>query len=290
MGKASRTKRRAAVRSAKRTRTNSWWYGLTALVVIVGVSLIVYAHLSAPPPVGPYVANQNNPTDPHNRDSHWHAALGVYDCDHWMGDTPNSGVWQWPATANINGQTVPGRVGENLYAGMHSHNDGIIHMEPQSSDESGRHATVGKYFDFGGWKLSSSSFDFLGTKVSDGDKCPNGQPGKLTWALAKWDGKGTGPQDPPPQQKYTLQSGNPADHKLDQGDIVVIAFLPPGQDAATLANKQNPPSLPNLPGALGVSESGPSTPPASLPNEGPTNPPASSVPATSAATSPTTTK
>jgi hypothetical protein len=289
MGKASRTKRRAAVRSAKRSRTNTWWYGLTALVVIVGVALVVYAHMSEPAPVGPYVLDQANQTDKHNVDSHWHAALGVYYCDHWMGDTPGSGVWQWPNTANINGQTVPGRAGANLYAGLHSHNDGIIHMEPQSSDESGRHATVGKYFEFGGWKLNSTSFDFLGQKAANGDKCPNGKPGELTWALAKWDGKGTGPQDPPPQQKYTLQSGNPADYKLYQGDIIVIAFVPAGQDAATIANKQNPPSLPNLPGALGVAESGPTSGPATtLPLEAPTNAPASTAPAGS--TPPTTTK
>ena len=117
---------------------------------------------------------------------------------------------------------MPGRAGQNLYAGMHSHNDGIIHMEPQSADEEGHHATVGKYFDFGGWKLSSTSYDFLGTKVKNGDKCGSGT-GTLTWALAKWDGS-----NPPGKQKYTLKTGNPASYKLFQGDIVVIAFLPPG--------------------------------------------------------------
>ncbi len=116
-----------------------------------------------------------------------------------------------------------------------------------------------------------------------------GSRATLTWALGKWDGKGTGPQDPPPQQKYTVQTGNPADYKLYQGDIIVIAFLPAGQDAATIANKQNPPSLPNLPGALGVAESGPTSGPATtLPLEAPTNAPASTAPAGS--TPPTTTK
>lgn len=287
MGKASRTKRRAVVRSAKRTRTNSWWYGLTALVVIVGVSLIVYAHLSEPAPVGPYVLNQANATDPHNKDSHWHAALGVYYCDHWMGDSSGSGVWVWPGTATINGQTVPGRVGTNLYAGLHSHDDGIIHMEPQSSDESGRNATVGKYFEFADWKLNATSFDFLGQKAANGDKCPNGQQGTVTWALAKWDGTGTGPSDPPGKQKYTLQTGNPAKYKLYQGDIIVIAFLPAGKTAADLGN---PPSLPNLPGALGVPENGPNSAPAStLPIEAPTNAPTSTAPASHAPTTPPTT-
>jgi len=284
MGKASRTKRRAAVRSAKRARTNSWWYALTAIVVIAGVSLIVYAHLSAPASVGPYVANQANQLDPHNRDSHWHAALGVYDCDHWVGDSTGAGLWAWPNTATINGQQTPGRAGANLYAGLHSHGDGIIHMEPQSADEEGRHATVGKYFDFGGWKLSSTGYDFVGTKVKNGDKCGNAA-GTLTWALGKWDGS-----NPPGKQKYTLKSGNPASYKLFQGDIVIIAFLPPGKTAADLGN---PPSLAKLPSALGVSEqqmAGTTGPTSSLPNEAPTNAPSTSTPPATTGSTPTTAK
>ena len=158
MGKASSAKRkRASVRSAKRSRTNTWWYGLTAIVVIAGVSLIVYAKQTAPAPVGPFLADASNPT---KKDTHWHAALGVYDCDHWMGDTPGSGIWQWKY-ATPSG--TPARASDtSQYAGLHSHDDGVIHMEPASSEEAGRNATVGRYFDFGGWKISATSFDFLG--------------------------------------------------------------------------------------------------------------------------------
>jgi hypothetical protein len=34
---------------------------------------------TAQPPVGPFLADVNNPT---KQDTHWHAALGVYNCDH----------------------------------------------------------------------------------------------------------------------------------------------------------------------------------------------------------------
>jgi hypothetical protein len=130
-----------------------------------------------------------------------------------------------------------------VYAGLHSHDDGVIHMEPLVSEEAGRNATVGRYFQFGGWKLSATGFTFLGTTVKNGDKCGNGV-GTLQWELGKWDGTSG-------KQKYTVQSGNPASYKLYQGDIVVIAFLPPGK---TLASIGDPPSIPNLAKALGVSE------------------------------------
>src|SRR3954454_14165808 len=116
MGKASRTKRRrAAVRSAKRSRQNSWWYALTAIVVVIGIALVVYSKATTKAAVGPYVANQNNQLDPHNRDSHWHAALGVNNCGTWMGDSTGDGLWQWPAATRTGS---PARAANtNQYAG-----------------------------------------------------------------------------------------------------------------------------------------------------------------------------
>ena len=213
------------------------WYGVIAIIVIAGVALILFTQLNKAADVGPFVANQNNPTDPHNKDSHWHAALGVYDCDHWLGDSSGDGVWNWPAATP---QGSPARAGNtNVYAGLHSHDDGIIHMEPSVSEEAGRHATIGKYFDFGGWKLSATGFDFLGNKVKNGDKCGN-QPGTLQWAVAKFNG------DVNKQQSYEVQKGNPADYKLYNDDVIILAFLPPGK---TIQSLGNPPSLKNLPDA-----------------------------------------
>jgi hypothetical protein len=233
----SRAKRkRAAVRSAKRSRTNTWWYGLTAIVVIAGVALIVYARSTAPAAVGPFLPDANNPT---KQDTHWHAALGVYGCDHWLGDSTGKGIWNWPF-ANSQGQ--PARADNtNVYAGLHSHDDGIIHMEPGVSAEAGRNATVGLYFDYGGWKLSPTGYSFLGTTVNNGDKCGD-KPGTLQWAIGKWDGTSG-------KQKLTVQTGDPSKYKLYQDDIVVIAYLPPGK---TIDSIGNPPSLPNLAKALGA--------------------------------------
>ena len=276
MGKASRTKRRrAVVRSAKRARNNNWWYGLTALIVIAGISLVVYARATAPSPVGPYVADQANPTNPHNRDSHWHAALGVYDCDHWLGDggAGGPGTWNWPAATPTGSPARANNTG--VYAGLHSHDDGIIHMEPAVNEEAGRHATVGKYFDFGGWDVSATSFDFLGTKRKNGDKCGNAT-GTIQWETAHYD-NATAKAGP-----YTVRTGNPGSFKLHDDDVVVIAFLPPGK---TLQSIGDPPSLVKLPDAASRETNSAPTPA--------TAPPGSSTPSTAptgTTTSPTTAK
>jgi hypothetical protein len=274
MSSASRAKRKrkAAVKSAKRSRNNTWWYGLTAIILIAGVALVVYARANVPADVGPFVADSSKPpTDNVNVNSHWHAALGVYDCDHWVGDGSNgTGVWQWPAqVAGANGGQSPGRVGTQLYAGLHSHDDGIIHMEPATADESGRNATLGKYFDFGGWKLSSSGYDFLTganeAKVSNGDKCA-GQPATLSWAVAKFNG------DPKKPQSFTLKSGNPASYKLYNDDVIVLAF---GSNPKAASTVGNPPSLTNLPDAANrETNSAPTTVmPSPLPTATPTSKP-----------------
>jgi hypothetical protein len=229
-------------------------------VVVAGVALIVYARSTAPAPVGPFVADSNNPT---KQDTHWHAALGVYDCDHWLGDSTGKGIWNWPYATP---QGSPARADNtNVYAGMHSHDDGIIHMEPQVSAEAGKNATVGLYFNYGGWKLSSDSFTFLNTTRKNGDKCGS-EPGTLQWATGRWDQTNN-------KQKLTVRSGDPAKYKLYNQDIVVIAFLPPGKSIESIGN---PPSLPNLAKALNVE-----TPPNQMPSV-----PASTAPA-AAATTPT---
>jgi hypothetical protein len=237
---ASRAKRkRAAVRSAKRSRQNSWWYGLTAIVVIAGIALIAYTQATKPSPVGPFLQDSSGT----KKDTHWHAALGVYACDHWMSDGSGAGVWNWPFSSTSGS---PSRASNtNVYAGMHSHDDGVIHMEPLVSEEAGKNATVGLYFNFGGWKLSSTGFSFLGTTVKNGDKCGTGI-GTLQWELGKWDGTEG-------KQKYSVQSGNPASYKLYEGDIVVIAFLPPGKSIASIGD---PPSVKKLANALGAENQG----------------------------------
>jgi hypothetical protein len=210
---------------------------LTAIVVIAGIAGIVYTQATKAAPVGPYLQNASGT----KKDTHWHASLGVYYCDRWLSDGTKPGAWNWPYV-NAAGQPSQAK-NPSVYAGMHSHDDGVIHMEPLVTAETGKNTTVGLYFNYGGWKLSSTGFSFLGTTVKNGDQCGGG-PGTLQWETGKWDGT-TG------KQKYTVQTGNPADYKLFQDDMVVIAFLPPGKSIASIGDS---PALPNLGKAMGVSE------------------------------------
>jgi hypothetical protein len=229
MGQASRAKRRrAAVRSAQRTRTNTFWYVITAFVVVVGIALVAFARGDRPDEVGPRLASSSGPAD------HWHAALGVYDCGTWLSDGSGDGVWKWPYATS---QGSPARANTDAYAGLHSHGDGIIHMEPAVSEEAGQNATVGKYFDFGGWDISASSFDFLGTARQEGDDC-NGEPGVLKWAVGTYTGEGN--------VEFEAQTGDPGDFKLNDNDVVLVAFVAEDVDVTKLGD---PPAVVHLPGA-----------------------------------------
>ncbi len=206
----------------------------------------------------------------------------MYDCDHWIGDSSGTGVWTWPAATQ---QGTPGRASDpNVYAGMHSHDDGVIHMEPLVSSEAGKNATVGLYFDYGGWKLSSSGFSFLGTTRNNGDKC-GAKSGTLQWEVGTWNGDTTNKVP----QKYTVKTGNPAKYKLLQDDIVVIAFLPEGKSIASIGD---PPSVPKLATALGAEGQGVGGAATTMPPivTTPTTAPGTTATTTPAATTPTTAK
>ena len=76
---------------------------------------------------------------------HWHAALGVYACDHWDGDAD----WATPVNPSTNG---PVQAGTNTYNALHSHRDGLIHMEPAVTADTGDNATLGNYFKYTGYE------------------------------------------------------------------------------------------------------------------------------------------
>ena len=144
------------MRRPRRRSGSAGWYATVALIVAVGVALIVITRSGK----NTAVAAGRGVKD------HWHAALGVNVCGTWQPNPPAS------PTVLINNQRVIVRVGTNVYAGLHTHGDGLIHFEPATSEDAGDSATVGRYFTYSGWKLSASSFTFLGVSEKDGDRCP----------------------------------------------------------------------------------------------------------------------
>ena len=219
----SRTRyQRAAMRSKyrkpKRRRSGSFgWNVVIAVVVIVGVVAIVLTRGggnsagSGPPHAVNQAANQ--PGD------HWHTALNVNVCGEWL-DPP-------PAFEKPYGS--PNQVAN---AGIHSHGDGLIHTHPFVVSEEGNNATIGKFFSYGGWGLSSDSIDLGGandahpqwkgpssdpkkTTWSNGDVCPFGQyKGQKVQLTGAVDGK--------------TKTGNPADYHQQDGETVAIYLLPKG--------------------------------------------------------------
>jgi hypothetical protein len=215
MGKSSRQKRRT-FQTPKRSRNgaNLIWYAMAGVLVVAGALAIAVSR-----------SNTANGEAPTTKD-HWHIALGVNDCGTWV---PN---WAWPPGNVTNAQSAgagtPSRAGSNglIYAPLHSHDDGLIHVEPDTNSDGGRNATLGKYFDYGGWKLSSTSITFVNVDEKNGNKC-QGKPGVLRWAV---NGK--------------EKTGNPAKYKLVQGDVIELLFttagakIPPVTQVPSYANLQ----------------------------------------------------
>jgi hypothetical protein len=132
---------------------------------------------------------------------HWHAALGINVCGEFLPDIP----------------AFEARAGTNLRAGIHSHGDGLIHIHPLAPDETGGNATIGRYLDYAGGSISANSLTVPGgPTLSNGEPCPDGNAGTVRWSV---NGK--------------ERNGDPADFKPTDGDVVVVGFMPEGQDLGT---------------------------------------------------------
>lgn len=159
-----------------------------------------------------------------NASDHWHAALGVNDCGQWV---PN---WLWPPGATATGGTARAGSHGTQYAGLHSHGDGIIHIEPLAGDEMGAHATLGLYFRYGGWKLGANAVTFVGVHERNGNLC-HGEPGVLRWAV-----------------NGVERHGDPSAHKIADGDVIELVFTTAG---ASLPPQSTVPSYRELRQILG---------------------------------------
>ncbi len=152
---ASRAKRkRAAVRSAKRSRHNTWWYSLTAIVVIVGIALIVYARR----PRRPRRPVPQDAAPPRRR-----TRTG----------TPRSACttattgWATRRQRHLElAERTPREPAEPTTRRVRRPAQPQRRRDPHGAAvaEAGKNATVGLYFEFGGWKRVSDRFTFLGTQ------------------------------------------------------------------------------------------------------------------------------
>lgn len=236
MGKGSRNKKvaRAASTGGGRTargRTPWMWYGGLASVVAVGTLLVVTSRSGLDPTI-----------ERPNFQDHWHTAYGVYICDEFK----------------------PPMVQPQRLLGLHTHTDGLIHVEPQvlgSENDTGRNANVGR-FEEGqpGFRIDEDRISFPGDKTyRNGDKC-DGKRAEVR--VVVWEDQ----NDDTPE---TI-SGDPDDIRILDQQLITFAFVPEGTTVP------KPPSVANL----------------ADPNAGEANQPgqpAPTTPPTTAATSETTT-
>ena len=247
MGKASSKKvARAATTGGGRTSRGErpWgWYTVMIFVAVLGVALVVLSRNQRLQADNPATAQKPRPAGKGFQGDHWHAAYGVYLCDKFAPD--------------IQSERDP--------SGIHTHNDGVIHIHPFTSAASGSKATLGVFTRTVGMTLTSDSVKLPGGKeYSDGDKC-GGKPGRLRVLLNGEE-----------------RSGDPKDIRLRDGDQLVIAFAPedaeiprtppstanldnlsdvPGSPGATSSTTQ----APNPEGTVATTPAQPGAPPASTP-------------------------
>jgi hypothetical protein len=127
---------------------------------------------------------------------HIHAALGMSICGTFAENAPAF-------------ETV---AGSDTKAGLHSHGDGLIHIHPYTEDEAGEEATVGRFFEYGGYEVDDEHLAIWdGLTLRNGDQCPDGRPGSVRWSVNGEE-----------------QDGDPADYHPSDQDTITIGFLPDG--------------------------------------------------------------
>jgi hypothetical protein len=248
MGKASSNKKvaRAAGTGGGRTargRTPWLWYGGLSFVMLLGVFLVSTSR------------SDLNTTIAHpDFKDHWHMAYGI----------------------NICGEFKPPMPQPPNLIGLHTHTDGLIHVEPVSVNDTGKNATVGRFASGQpGFKISATSIQYPGDKAyKNGDKCGSKAGHLETWVWVSQTDK-----DP---QKIT---GDPKKIKIENFHLITFAFVPNGTKVA------EPPSAANL----ADPNAGETQTPASVPEGTPTTVAATpttaapaATPTTAAPTAPTT--
>src|SRR4051794_10213715 len=162
---------RSKYRKPKRRRSGSFgWNVAIAVVVILGIVAVILTRGSSDSSGSgaPHAPNQaaNVPGD------HWHTALDINVCGEWLDPAP---AFEKPAGSST----------QAANAGIHSHHDGLIHTHPFVNGEEGNNATLGKFFDYGGWGLSSDSVDLggsIGTNTPSQWQGPKSDPKKTSWS------------------------------------------------------------------------------------------------------------
>lgn len=203
MGKASSAKKikrvqQAGVSRAPGQRRNLGYPALIIGIIVVGSVLVFFARdqRSAAADEAP-VANQD----------HWHAAFAIDICGEIQ---PN-----------------PGDDGPDT-KGIHTHQDGLIHIHPFVGAAAGENATFQVFADQTGIEVSDDSITLPdGTTYTNGDDCTDedGKKQEGRVAMYVWPPQATDATDP------EIVTKDIAGVRFTQdGQTFVLAFVPKGAD------------------------------------------------------------
>lgn len=135
--KVTRAAQTGGGRTNRGARAWSYW-GALLLIVVLGLVGVVQSRDQRMTKLR-LITNTAAPLQ--NKD-HWHAAYGVFICDHF----------EPPVTV----QTDP--------EGIHTHGDGVIHIHPTLSRAAGKNATLARFVSATGMTLNDTSIQLPGGK------------------------------------------------------------------------------------------------------------------------------
>jgi hypothetical protein len=202
MGRASSSKKVArAAKAAGRpgTKKSYLWPVSIAVVVLLGVGLIAAS-----------AAGRNSGGDGARPilGDHWHAAYGIDICGEWLP----------PLRDVVRDET-----------GLHTHEDGLVHLHPFKTTYTGDRATLNAWGETVGVEVGDGTLTLPDRELTDGDDC-GGEPG--TVQVKVWDS--------PSAPEGRVLDTDPGDHAFADGEVVTIAFLPEGEEV------EQPPTTPRL--------------------------------------------
>ena len=141
--KVQRAARAAAASKGASERRQLGFPLVLAAVAVLGVALVVFARSSRPPAAAPRVGHD-----------HWHSAYAIYDCDRFL-----------PAFTSAADPD-----------GIHSHQDGVIHIHPWNSSAAGDDADLNVFFEAMGARITDDEISGPGIGVlEEGSDC-DGEP------------------------------------------------------------------------------------------------------------------
>ncbi len=156
---------------------------------------------------------------------HWHAAFGIYTCD--TNPDSTAGPAFQPNVTDLRGDA----------RGVHTHEDGIIHIHPFSSVAAGEKSNLGDFLYETKVEVTNSKIVLPGTSgtFENGQLCDDGQPGKVV--LAEWKDAN---EDVPPKLIYKDIAGA---RFTNDRMAFTLAFVPEGTE---IPKPDSVPTLDNL--------------------------------------------